>query len=109
MIMMKWLAMYLLSYHQQSNESQQTNEQTKVIQEVVSPEVSKLYYTLLNKKQGDQIQFFPEKKLEKRKWIHHYCQINIPLDGLCYKKGYIIDPSILQKFFSSVSKCLSCN
>ena len=27
------------------------------------------------------------------------CQIIIPLDGLCYKKGYIIDSSILQEIF----------
>ena len=55
------------------------------------------------------MQFSPEKKLEKRKWIHHSCQINIPVDGLCYKKEYLIDPSILKEIFSSVSKCLSCN
>ena len=48
--------MYLLIYHQQTNESQQTNEQTKVIQEVLSPEVSKLNHDVMNKKQGDQMQ-----------------------------------------------------
>ena len=54
--------MYLLTYHQQTNLSQQTNEQTKVIQEVVSPEVSMLNHAVINKKQGDQMQFSLEKK-----------------------------------------------
>ena len=43
--------MYLLTYNQQIYWSQQTNEQPKVIQEVVSPEVSKLNYAVMNKKQ----------------------------------------------------------
>ena len=81
--------------HQQTNYSQQTIEQTKAIQDVVLPEVSKLNYALLIKKQGYQIQSFPEKRLGKRKWIHHSCQINIPVNGCYYKKGSIIDPSIL--------------
>ena len=38
-------------------ESQQTNEQIKVIQEVVSPEVSKMNPAVINKKQGHQMQF----------------------------------------------------
>ena len=42
--------MYLLTYHQQTDESQQTNEETNVIQDVVSPEVSKLNHTVMNKK-----------------------------------------------------------
>ena len=63
MIMMNQLAMY----HQQTNQSQQTIEQTKVIQDVVLPEVPKLNYALLNKRHGDQIQFFPEKKTRKKK------------------------------------------
>ena len=42
--------MYLLTYHQQTNQSQQTNEQKKVIQEVVSPEVTKLNHAETNKK-----------------------------------------------------------
>ena len=67
--------------HQQTNYSQQTIEQTKVIQDVISPEVSKLNYALLKKKQESQIQFSPEERLEKRKWIDHSCQINIPVDG----------------------------
>ena len=46
-------------------ESQQTNEQIKFIQEVVSPEVSKMNHTVINKKQGHQMQFFVEKRLKK--------------------------------------------
>ena len=36
-------------YHQKTNQSQQTVEQTEVIQEVVLPEVSKLNHSLMNK------------------------------------------------------------
>ena len=46
--------------------SQQTNEQTKVIQEVVSPEVPKLNHAVMNKKR-DQMHFSLERGLEKRK------------------------------------------
>ena len=49
-------------YHQQTNCSQQTIEKTKVIQEVVSPEVSKLNHAVLNKKH-----FSLEKIQEKKK------------------------------------------
>ena len=49
------LGIYLLTYHQQTDYSEQTNEETKVIQEVVSPEISKLNHTVMNKKQGDQV------------------------------------------------------
>ena len=59
--------MYLLTYHQQTNWSQQTNKQTKGIQEVVSPEVSKLNHAVMNKKQGDQMQFSLKKGLGKKK------------------------------------------
>ena len=41
--------------------------QTKVIQEVVSQEVSKLNHAVINKKQGDQMQFSLEKKARKKK------------------------------------------
>ena len=37
------------------------------MQEVVSPEVSKLNHAVMNKKQRDQMQFSLEKRLEKRK------------------------------------------
>ena len=45
--------MYLLTNHQQTNWSQQTNEQTKVIQEVISPEVSEPNRTVMNKKKQE--------------------------------------------------------
>ena len=63
------------NYYQQTNYSQQINEQTKVILELVLTEVSKLNHAVMNKKQGDQMQFSLEKRLviEKRKWIHHIC------------------------------------
>ena len=82
-------------------------EQTKVIEDVVLSDLFKLNYALLNKKQGDKIQLFPEIRLEKRKWIHHSCKISILIDQFCYKKGYIINPSNLQEMLSSVSKFLS--
>ena len=62
-MMMKWLPTDLPS----TNWSQQTNEQTKINQEVVLPEVSKLNHAVMNKKQGDQMQFSLEKRLGKRK------------------------------------------
>ena len=46
-------------YHQQTNQSQQTIDQTIVVQEIVSPEVSKLKHVEVSKKQGDQMQFCP--------------------------------------------------
>ena len=45
---------------------QQTNEQTNVIQEVVSPEVSMFNPAVMNKKQGDQMQFSLEKEDQKK-------------------------------------------
>ena len=39
----------------------------KVIEEVISPEVSQLNHTVMNKKQRDQMQFSLEKRPEKRK------------------------------------------
>ena len=78
------VAMYLPSTNKLV--SQQTNGQTKVIQDVVSPEVSKLNHAVMNKKQGDQMQFSLYKRLEKRKCIHPTpCQPIIPVDRLCYK------------------------
>ena len=41
---------------------QQIVKQIEVIQKVVLPEVSKLNKSVMNKNQGDQIQFSPEKK-----------------------------------------------
>ena len=78
---------------------QQTNEQTNVIQEVVSPEVSMFNPAVMNKKQGDQMQFSLEKE-DQKKWIHpnHHASLRI-----------VIDSSILLDFYSFVSKCLSCS
>ena len=53
-------------YHQQTNWSQQTIEQTKIIQEVVSPEVYKLNHAVMTRKQGGQMQS-SEKKIFSRK------------------------------------------
>ena len=60
MIMMKQVAMYLPS----TSKIVSTNQRaTRVIQEVVSPEVSKLNRAVMNKKQGDKIRVSREKKL----------------------------------------------
>ena len=45
----------------------QTTEQTKVIQEVVRLDVSKLDHAVMNKKQGNQMHFSLEKKTRKNK------------------------------------------
>ena len=37
--------------------------QSKFIQEVAAPEASKLNQSVMNKKQEDQIRFFPENRL----------------------------------------------
>ena len=64
MVMMKELC----TYHQQTNSSSQNNKETKVFQEVASPEVCKLNRAIMNKKQRDQTQKFSlVKRLEKRK------------------------------------------
>ena len=47
--------------------SQQINDQTKVIQEVVSLEVPKLNHTAMNKKQGNQIPVSSRKKTRKNR------------------------------------------
>ena len=58
------------TYHQRTNCyfncSQQTKEQTEVIQ----PVVYTLNHVAMNKKQVDQMQFSLEKRLDKRNWIH---------------------------------------
>ena len=63
-------------YHQQTNQSQQTIELIKVIQELVSLEVPKLNHAVMNKK-GDRMEFFSRKEIRKKKMV----------DGLCYKMG----------------------
>ena len=48
----------LAIYHQNKQTSpNKPSSKAKVIKEVVSPEVSKLSYSVVNKKQGDQMQF----------------------------------------------------
>ena len=54
--------MYLPS----TNKLISTNEQIKVIREVVSPEVSKLNRAVMNKKQEDKILVSRDKRLQKR-------------------------------------------
>ena len=62
--------------------------QTKVIQEIVSSEASKLNHAVMSKKQGDQMQFSLEKRPEKRKQNHHtLCQPTILVNELYYKMG----------------------
>ena len=58
--------MYLLTYHQQKNLSQQTNEQTKVIQEVVLPKVSQLNHSNEQKTRRSKA-VFSRKKTRKKK------------------------------------------
>ena len=67
MIMMKDLC----TFHQEKNSFKQSNKQTKGVQEVISAEVSKLNHAVMNKKQGDQMRFSLEERLEQRKWVHH--------------------------------------
>ena len=83
-----------------STSSQQIVEQTEVIQEV-SPEVTKVNHSVMNKKHGDRIQFPPEKRLQKKENGFITCRTITPVNGLLYK---IIDSSILQKHFLFISK-----
>ena len=62
-----------------ANKLAPTSEQTKVIQEVVLPEVFKLNQAVMNKKQGDYA-VFSRKVPEKRKWIH---QTPDPYQSMC--------------------------
>ena len=63
--------------------TQQTNEQTKVIQEAVSPEVSKLNHAAMNKKTRRSNAVFSRKKTRKKE--NGFIPPIIPVDGLCYK------------------------
>ena len=64
-VMIKWLCTSdLPSTNKLVSTNQQANEN---YQEVLSPEVSKLNHTVINKTQGDQKQFSLEKRLKKRK------------------------------------------
>ena len=44
---------------------------------------------MMNRKQGGQMQVYPEKEDEKKEhgFIHHSCQLIIAVKGLCYKMG----------------------
>ena len=71
-----------------STSSQQNVKQTEVIQEVVSPEVSKVNHSVMNKKRGNQIEFSPEKKTQKKKERKKenrfiICQPITPVDESC--------------------------
>ena len=98
LIIMKQL--YL--YDQETKQSQQTIKQTKVVQEVVSPEVSKLIYYVMNEKQGDKIQSSPEKKIKEKGFIT-LVQPIILVDGLCYLCYLFINST---RSISSVKKGL---
>ena len=59
----RWWSSSVALYDQQTNQSQQAIEQTKFIQKVVSPDVSKPNHAVMNKKQ-DKKQFSLEKKMD---------------------------------------------
>ena len=90
-MMMKWLCAYWPTINKETS----LNEQMKVIQEVVSPEVSKLNHAVTNKNQRDQMQFSLEKRLKKRKCIHptHHTWRWIVL------QNGVFDSSILMEIF----------
>ena len=76
----------------------------KAIQEVVSPELFKLNRVVMSKKQGDQMQFPLEKRVEQRKCIHPTHQTS----RLILLWNGVFDSSILLEIFPVVSKSLSC-
>ena len=67
----RWSSSSVALYHQQTNQSQQAIEQTKFIQKVVSPDVSKPNHAVMNKKQ-DKKQFSLEKKMDSSLLPTHY-------------------------------------
>ena len=100
--MMK-VTMYLLTYHQQKHYK---DEQTKVNQEAVSSEVSKFNHAVINKKQGDQMQFSLRKKKRKKKMGSSnplYQSVDCVI-----KWGNRFINSIRISFIC-LMKCLSCN
>ena len=58
-------------YHQQTNYSQQTIEQTKFIHKVLSPDVSKPNHTVLNKMPGPNAVFSRKKTSRKKNELNH--------------------------------------
>ena len=103
MIMVE-VVMYLPS----ANEIISTNQQqTKVIQEVVSTAVSKLMYCT---RKRDQMLFSPGKKLDRKKKTDSSQSLSTHHTSwwvVLYNE--VIDSLILQEIFSSVWKCLLCN
>ena len=95
--------MYLPSANKIISTNQQ---QTKVIQEVVSTEVSKLNHNVLHKER-DQMLFSPGKKLDRKKKTDSSQSLSTHHTSRCMM-GYImlynevIDSLILQEIFSSV-------
>ena len=53
------------------------HKKIEIIKEVVLPQASNLEDTMIKKKQGNQIQFSPEKRLEKKHIHHCYCHTTI--------------------------------
>ena len=58
-------------YHQQTNYSQQTIEQTKFIHKVLSPDVSKPNHAVLNKMPGPNAVFSRKKTSRKKNELNH--------------------------------------
>ena len=58
-----YIATYILLWitDHDKQTSQQTNEQTKVIQEVVSPELPRLNHAVMNKKRDQKCSFLKRK------------------------------------------------
>ena len=90
--------MYLLTYHQQKHYK---DEQTKVNQEAVSSEVSKFNHAVINKKQGDQMQFSIKKKMGSSNPL---CQ---SVDCVIKWGNRFINS--IRISFICLMKCLSCN
>ena len=70
-------------------------------------EVSKLNDLVINEKYEDQYSFLQKKKNSRKREVDPILLLlllsnNPPIDGSCFK---IIEPSVLQEIFSSVSKC----
>ena len=103
-LMIKQLDLYLMTYHQQTNQSQHTNKKIKLIQEVDSPDVSNLNHCVMKKDKEIKCSFL-QKKDQKKKFDSSNPSYQL-MD--CVIK-WVIDPSILLEFFSFVSKCLYCN
>ena len=83
--------------------SSQIVEQIEVIQEVILLRISNMNDSALDKKQ-DLTQFFHKKEYRKRKMILPIIFTIATVDGSCYR---VMNSSILQEFFPSVSKFLT--